>query len=179
MGVMARAMSALGWVKKDSQIGGRLYGGGMWTEAGVAVSEDSAMRFAAVHACVRVLSEDVAALPLNVYRRTKEGGKEKAKDHPLFDLLHYQPNPEMTAISFRSALMVNVLLEGNAYAYIEYDRAGKIMGLWPLISTQVRPYRTEAGAIRYRVGSQDFGAYDILHIPGLAFDGRVELSPIA
>lgn len=79
--LFARARDALAKIRKDQQPGTVLWGPAGMTSAGVAISEDGAMRFAAVHACVRVLSEDVAALPLYVYRRLSGGGKERATDH--------------------------------------------------------------------------------------------------
>ena len=149
------------------------------TGAGVSVSEDSAMRYAAVQACVRVLSEDIAALPLHVYERTAEGGKRRASEHPLYRILHAAPNPEMTSIAFREALMTNMLLTGNAYAFIEYDQSGRVRALWPMLSTQVAPYRDSKGVIRYDVGSGVLDAGEVLHIPGLGYDGLMGFSPIA
>lgn len=149
------------------------------SEAGVAVTDESAMRYAAVQACVRVLSEDIAALPLQVYRRTADGGKERDRSHPLYPLLHDQPNPEMTAMAFKESLMVNLLLGGNAYAYIEYDNRGQVRYLWPLLYSEVNVGRDSDGVIRYRVGGQTFLEGEILHIPGLGFDGLVGMSPIA
>lgn len=149
------------------------------TDAGVPMSEDQAMRLSTVQACVRVLSEDVAALPLFVYRRTKDGGKERAADHPLYRLLHDAPNPEMTAMDFREALMVNALLSGNAYAFIEIDRAGRVKALWPLISTDVEKVRTADGLIEYHVEGRTLQAGEVLHVKGLSYDGLLGLSPIA
>lgn len=161
------------------QPGGRLFTISQPTEAGVTVSDDTAMRFATVHACVRVLSEDVGALPLHVYRRTKQGGKERAPEHPLYELLHDRPNPEMSVVAFKEALMVNALLTGNGYAFIEYDRAGRVRGLYPLMSSEVTPYRTDAGELRYRAGGEDLRAFEVFHLAGLGFDGLMGLSPIA
>lgn len=151
-------------------------GGG--SKSGLYINEENSMRYAAVQACVRVLSEDIAALPLYVYRRTGQGGKERATGHPLYPLLRLSPNPEMTAIAFKEALMVNVLLTGNAYAFIEMNGAGRVIALWPMISSEVTPYRGENGAIRYRAGSVDLSAAEVLHIPGLGFDGLMGMSPI-
>lgn len=153
--------------------------GAFSSQAGTQVSEDSAMRYATVHACVRVLAEDVAALPLHVYRRTNEGGKERAREHPLYELMHDQPNPDMTSSSLREAMMVSLLLSGNAYAFIEFARSGRVKALWPLDSGDTQPYRTKSGELRYRSGGEDLAAYEVLHIPGLSFDGLLGLSPIA
>lgn len=174
-----RTRSAVKALIGARQPGGRLFNVGLPTEAGVLVSEDVAMQFATVHACVRVISEDVAALPMHVYRRLPGGGKERATDHPLYELLHDRPNPEMSAVSFKEALMVNALLAGNGYAFIEFDRAGRVKALYPLLSSEVTPYRTAGGELRYKAGSEDLRAAEVYHLPGLGFDGLVGMSPIA
>ena len=169
------------WNRKSRQQPGAavVSTGMMPTDAGVPMSEDQAMRLATVQACVRVLSEDVAALPLHIYRRTKDGGKERATDHPLYHLLHDAPNPEMTAMDFREALMVNALLSGNAYSFIEYDRAARIKALWPLISTDVQKVRTSDGLIEYHVEGRTLLPTEVMHVKGLSYDGLLGLSPIA
>lgn len=171
----ARIRTAFG----GRQPGGRMFTVAQPTEAGVAVSEDSAMRFATVHACVRVLSEDVAALPLHVYRRMDGGGKERAHDHPLYELLHDRPNPEMSATPFFESLMVNALLSGNGYAFLEFDRAGRVRAMWPMLASEVDPYRTDAGELRYRAGGENLRAGEVFHLAGMGFDGLMGMSPIA
>ena len=84
------------------------------TSSGKSVNERSAMQMTAVYACVRILSEAVAGLPLHIYRYT-DRGKEKAVTHPLYHVLHDEPNPEMTSFIFRETLMSHLLLWGNAY----------------------------------------------------------------
>ena len=86
--------------------------------SGKPVNERTAMQMTAVYSCVRILSEAVAGLPLHVYRYGEDGSKEKALDHPLYRLLHDEPNPEMTSFGFRETLMGHLLLYGNAYAQI-------------------------------------------------------------
>ena len=78
--------------------------------AGKPVTESTAMQMAAVYACVRVLSESIASLPLHVYVRGENGNQEKAEDHPLFFLLHDEPNPEMSSYTLRETLMAHLLL---------------------------------------------------------------------
>ena len=86
--------------------------------SGKVVTERSAMQMTAVYACVRILSEAIAGLPLQLYRYKEDGGKEKAIDHPLYLLLHDEPNPEMSSFVFRETLMTHLLLWGNAYAQV-------------------------------------------------------------
>lgn len=166
-------------LERIRQPGSRIWTMTAPTEAGVTITEDSAMRFATVHACVRVLSEDVAALPLHVYRRLEHGGKERDRDHPLYAILHDRPNHEMSAISFFEALMVNALLTGNGYAFIEFDRSGRVKALYPMMSGDVTPYRTSMGELRYNAAGETLAASEVFHLQGLGFDGLVGLSPIA
>ena len=149
------------------------------SQAGESISEDRAMRIATVHACVKVLSEDVAALPLNVYRRLPDGGKEKATEHPLYNLLRYSPNPDMTAMAMRESMMMSLLLYGNAYAYIAYRADGRVAALYPLHPSEVTPVRAEDGTIFYHAGGESLRQEEVLHVMGLSFDGLVGLSPIA
>lgn len=86
--------------------------------AGKTVTERSAMQMTAVYACVRILSEAIAGLPLHLYHYTDDGGKEKALDHPLYLILHDEPNPEMSSFIFRETIMTHLLLWGNAYSQI-------------------------------------------------------------
>ena len=140
------------------------------------------MATSAVYACVRVLSETIASLPLHVYRRTGQG-KEKAMDHNLYYLLHDEPNREMTSFVFRETLMGHLLLWGNAYAQIIKDGRGKVIGLYPLLPDRMEVGRNEKGELYYRY-LKDSREYllrreEVLHIPGLGFDGLAGYSPIA
>ena len=97
------------------------------TTSGKPVNERSAMQMTAVYSCVRILAEAVAGLPLHLYRYTETGGKEKAVDHPLYQLLHDEPNPEMSSFVFRETLMTHLLLWGNAYAQIIRNGKGEVI----------------------------------------------------
>ena len=88
------------------------------TNSGELVNEKSALQISTVYACVRLLAETVASLPLHLYKFTDTGaGKERATEHPLYKILYRQANPEMTSFSFREAMMMHLLLWGNAYAF--------------------------------------------------------------
>ena len=159
--------------------------------SGKRVNERTAMQMTAVYSCVRILSEAVAGLPLQFYRYTADGGKEKAVDHPLYFLLHDEPNPEMTSFVFRETLMTHLLLWGNAYSQIIRNGKGEIMALYPLMPDRMRVDRDENGQLfyEYTVSTDDAHTMkgstvklkpsDVLHIPGLGFDGLVGYSPIA
>ncbi|MCI2192539.1 MAG: phage portal protein [Ancrocorticia sp.] len=167
----------------------RFFFGG--TTSGKTVTERSAMQMTAVYSCVRILSEAIAGLPLHLYRYTENGSKEKAIGHPLYELLHDEPNPEMTSFVFRETLMTHLLLWGNAYAQIIRNGKGEVIALYPLMPNRMTVDRDEDGQLYYEYQtSQDeahtmtgslvrLSPYDVLHIPGLGFDGLVGYSPIA
>jgi HK97 family phage portal protein len=176
---------------KDSTPGSayRFFFGG--TTSGKVVTERSAMQITAVYCCVRILAEAIASLPLHLYRYTENGSKEKAIDHPLYDLLHDEPNLEMTSFVFRETLMTHLLLYGNAYAQIIRNGKGEIIALYPLMPNRMNVDRDEDGNLYYEYQTSQDEAHtmkgslvrlspsDVLHIPGLGFDGLVGYSPIA
>ena len=104
---LRRAQDTLGGSRFSFFFGG--------STSGKPVNERTALQMTAVYSCVRILSEAVAGLPLHVYRYGENGSKVKALDHPLYRLLHDEPNPEMTSFNFRETLMGHLLLYGNAY----------------------------------------------------------------
>ena len=159
--------------------------------AGKAVTERSAMQMTAVYACVRILSEAIAGLPLHLYRYKDDGGKEKALDHPLYLLLHDEPNPEMSSFVFRETLMTHLLLWGNAYAQIIRNGKGEVVALYPLMPNRMTVDRDSNGQLYYSYqmstgdaptmpsGTVILKPSEVLHVPGLGFDGLVGYSPIA
>ena len=159
--------------------------------SGKAVTEQSAMQMTAVYSCVRILAEAVAGLPLHLYKYTDNGGKEKAIDHPLYRLLHDEPNPEMSSFVFRETLMTHLLLWGNAYAQVIRNGKGEVVALYPLMPNRMSVDRDTEGHLYYTYYRGDDEAIknkeyavtllpsDVLHIPGLGFDGLVGYSPIA
>ena len=153
------------------------------TTSGKSVNERTAMQTTAVYACVRILAEAIAGLPLHTYRYKPDGGKEKALDHSIYYLLHTEPNPEMTSFVFRETLMSHLLLWGNAYAQIIRDGAGRVLALYPLLPNQMTVDRTASGQLFYEyrtdTGTAILRPEEVLHIPGLGFDGLIGYSPIA
>ena len=162
------------------------------TSSGKNVDERSAMQVTTVYACVRILAEAIAGLPLHTYRRLSDGAKEKAIDHPLYYLLHSEPNPEMTSFIFRETMMSHLLLWGNAYAQIIRNGKGEILALYPLMPSRMTVDRASNGEIYYTystyksdnptfksTGQVYLKKEDILHIAGLGFDGLVGYSPIS
>ena len=161
------------------------------TTSGKTVTERTAMQMTAVYSCVRILAEAVAGLPLHLYKYTENGGKEKAIDHPLYRLLHDEPNPEMSSFVFRETLMTHLLLWGNAYAQVIRNGKNEVIALYPLMPNKMSVDRDSNGqlyysyyrgadeAIRDTQNTVILKPSDVLHIPGLGFDGLVGYSPIA
>ena len=159
--------------------------------SGKAVTERSAMQMTAVYSCVRILAEAIAGLPLHLYTYKDDGGKEKAIGHPLYLLLHDEPNPEMSSFVFRETLMTHLLLWGNAYAQIIRNGKGEVVALYPLMPNRMTVDRDSSGQLFYsyqmnntdaptmQTGTVILKPSDVLHIPGLGFDGLVGYSPIA
>lgn len=179
---------------KPKNLGGStsfLWGG---SSSGKVVNERTAMQMTAVYSCVRILSEAIAGLPLFVYKYGDDGSKDKYLDHPLWRVLHDEPNPEMTSFVFRETMMNHLLLTGNAYAQIIRNARGDVVALYPLMPDRVTVDRDLQGRLyyRYRKSSDDapevrrnkssdviLAPSDVLHILGLGFDGLVGYSPIA
>lgn len=149
--------------------------------AGEAVTPQSSMRVAAVWACVWAISTAIARMPLLTYQRTA-GGRERATGHAVYRLLRTRPNPDMSAFTFLRTTIMQTLLWGNGYAEILRDRRGVPEALLPIQSYRVRPIRVD-GELMYRVytdgETQTLLRRDVLHVPGLSYDGVVGLSVIA
>lgn len=169
--------------------------GGRTSVTGRAVNEQSALGVSAVYSCVRVLADSVAALPLLLYQRQARG-KARAVDHPLYRVLHEEPNPWMTPYQLKETLMGHVLLWGNAYAQIVRDFRGRVIALWPLRpQDMVKIERAADGSLLYTyrlpnravAGPLDTPASDltvlaqqeVFHLRGLSPDGVRGYSPIA
>ena len=123
-----------------------LFGG---SNSGKTVNERSAMQMTAVYACVRILSESIARLPVHIYKYTDSGSKETAIKHPLYRLIHDEPNPEMTSFVFRETLMTHLLLYGNAYAQIIRNGKGEVIALYPLMANRMSMDRDDKVQINH------------------------------
>ena len=153
------------------------------SSAGKPVNPRTAVQMTTVYACVRVIAETVASLPLNVYRYT-DRGSEKALTHPLYRILHDEPNHEMTSFILRETMLAHLLLWGNSYCQILRSGRGQVIGLYPLLPEKMQVDRDAGGTLTYDYTSRDGGVVrlrpdDVLHIPGLGFDGIMGYSPIA
>ena len=161
------------------------------TTSGKNVNEMTALQTTAVYACVRILAEAIASLPIHVYKYTDEG-KEQDVNHQLYYLLHDEPNPDMTSFVFRETLMSHLLIWGNAYAQIIRDGRGQVLALYPLLPDRMTVKRDDMGELYYvyqrseedNPNFKDKGNIilkksEVLHVPGLGFDGLIGYSPIA
>jgi HK97 family phage portal protein len=186
-----------------------IFNGGR-TDAGLRVSELTALQVTTVWACVSLVSSAIGFLPFHIYEQTTSAdgrrSKRLAPDHDLYDLVRYEPNPEMTSFTFRKTLQAHLLLWGNGYAEIERDAGNRIVALWPRNPYRTRPYRIgspmvlngeqfPAGALVYKTteGTEEqtevylaapqgpertIAPADMIHLPGLSLDGRLGQSVI-
>lgn len=164
-----------------------MFGGGSTTASGTTVSEDTALGHAAVFACVRILAETVASLPLFVYQRVHRG-KDVARDHYLFRLLHRRPNSMMTAFVFWETMVAHLVLRGNAYAVKVFNGRGEVIEMWPVSPASVTPrWETrklasgkETSELVYEIsGYGILPAWRVLHLRGLGGDGICGYSVIS
>jgi HK97 family phage portal protein len=151
--------------------------------AGKSVTARSAIQVSAVYACVRVIAETVASLPLHVYENT-DSGSVKALGHPLYRLLHDEPNTEMTSFVMREVMLSHLLLWGNSYSQIIRNGRNHVVGLYPLLPDRMEVDRDSAGTLAYTYTNTEgrtirLAPEEVLHIPGLGFDGVMGYSPIA
>ena len=145
------------------------------TVAGARVSEQTALQLSAFYCGVRVLTDALAQTPLILYRRRAAGGKERATDHPVYDLLHTRPNPLMSAFVFRETMQGHMVVWGNAFAEIEEAGDGRAVALWPLLPdrTHIEVVDGQKFVITTLPGGQQvpLPAKRVLHLPGFGFDG--------
>lgn len=144
---------------------------------------EKASGHAVAHRCIAVISENLASLPLAIYRKTADGGREKATDHPLYNVLHDEATPGMTAFEVREWLLSSALTYGNAYARVDRNGRGQVSGLYPLVASSMTVERLSTGRLRYKHskpngGTDVFLQDDILHIRYRTRDGILGLSPI-
>jgi HK97 family phage portal protein len=155
------------------------------TTAGMRVTPEIANNFSAVYACRKVLCEDIAQLPLITYRTRPDGGRDRDKKNPLYPLLHDQPNRWMTAYEFKEMIVDHILFRGNFYARVRRSPGWLAGELVPLHPDRVTPEMLADGSVRYRVRNKDgieetpLLQSQVLHIPGLGFDGLRGVSVIA
>ena len=161
------------------------------SNSGTYVNENTAMQTTAVYACVRVIAEAVASLPVHIYQNDERGAR-LVPGHPLHVLLNLSPNPDMTNFVLLETIMHHLLLWGNAYCQLLRDGTGRVKFIYPLLPGKMDVSRNDKGEIYYTYwrdrdetrpkeesGGVTLRKEDVLHIPGLSYDGMVGYSPIA
>lgn len=150
-----------------------------YTLSGAKINDETAFQIGSFWACIKILSEDVATLPLFLYKKM-EKGKNKAYNHYLYEIINSQPNDEMLSINLLEMLMVNVLLWGNAYIHKIYNNSGEIIELWPLYSKYVEAKRDKNENLYYRYNEpgneKEFTKNNLINITGLTMDGITGMS---
>lgn len=159
------------------------FGGGA-SASGIVVNPQTAMQSGAVYSCIQVLAQSIAMLPCNLYRKDKDGSRQVADDHPLHVLLHDQPNDWQTSVEFFEMMVASLALRGNAYAYVNRGRSGRVVELLPLHPDVVRANMTSGFRLEYQVTLPDgtfktLGPGELLHVRGLTLNGWIGISPIA
>ena len=159
---------------------------GVSTPTGLSITPESAMTVTAFFAAVRFRAFSVASLPKILYQRVQEGNKRRAVEKKLYNILHDQPNPEMTSFDFWATLDSHVMVRGNAYAEIVFDKKGNITALWPLRPDKMDLVRTESGELIYqyqlpnKFNNQKIKLLpeQVFHLRGLSTDGIMGIAPI-
>jgi HK97 family phage portal protein len=158
------------------------------SKAGVMVDDETAMRCATVYACVRVLAESIASLPIHLYKRLEGGGKERAAKMPLYRLMHAQPHPQMSAYQWVETAVTHLALTGNHFSEMVFDNRGQVAQLNTWNPSRVEVEVLPNGSLRYTYQKRGANGQtvplvrtenQVLHIPGLAWDGVCGLSPIS
>jgi HK97 family phage portal protein len=162
---------------------GWAFGGGV-SASGVVVNPQNAMQSASVYACLKVLAESVGMLPIRLYQKGPNGQRTVDETHPLYELLHEQPNEYQTAIEFLEMMVMHLNLRGNAYAYINRTRSGRVVEMIPLHPDFVSVLMDNTNTVVYRVGTENsvqttLDRSQLLHVKGLTLNGWLGISPIA
>ncbi|MEG2289926.1 MAG: phage portal protein [Clostridium sp.] len=174
-------------VSSSDEAGMRAIFGVNNSKSGIAVTEENSMKLSAVYACVRILSESIASLPLKIYKCGPDGSKKVAYEHPLYTVLHDISNYNQSSFEFRETIIAHLNLWGNAYVKKILDKTGRVVELEPIEPWKVRVYKDETRpkefqlqyAVNTKEGYKIYFKDEILHIKGLSFNGKDGLSPIA
>lgn len=152
---------------------------------GVTIGDQKAMQISAFWACVRLISEIIGTLPINVYEKT-DAGRSEAKDHPLYRVLHRKPNRYQTAIEFKETMVLNLAMTGNAYAVIQREEPNNldspVVGLLPMYSQSMEVVLDKEGRVTYEYttekSTQVYSSDSILHVRLFGPSPVIGLSPI-
>ena len=157
---------------------------GVGNQAGIRVTPDLALKAAALYACIKVLAETLATLPCQMFRTLPNGNREPAPDHPLDDLIRFQPNGWQTAVEFWEMLIMHAALRGTGYAEVVPGRRGFADQLEPLHTDRVEAERLRDKTLRFKVTDPQTGKQryllqeEMFRIPGMSSDGVTGLRAV-
>lgn len=149
--------------------------------AGPVVNAETAQKASAVYACVALIAETLAAMPLITYRRLANGDRERVPNHPLYSVLHDQPNRDQTAFEYWEMMVGHAMMRGNGYARKVPGPKGPVDQLVPMHPDRVTVERGLTGVLRYRVRNEDgttevLNQEDVFHLKGKSSDGITGVS---
>jgi HK97 family phage portal protein len=153
------------------------------SDAGVLVNEKQAVRLTTCYSCIKVISEDLSRLSLDVFQQMPDGSMRLATEHRCYSLLHDRPNPNMSSMVWRGCMLTSICTNGNAYSWIKRDRANRVIALVPLDAGKTSPVKVD-GKLMYATTQTDSGeafyiaTEDMLHFMNMSLDGIIGLSPI-
>lgn len=189
MKVMSNILARFGYTKRSTTSNPAQWfidwvHGGEEVSSGLYINESSALKYTPFWAAVRVITGTLASLPFIVYRRNSSGGKNRAMEHPIYELLHNRPNLYMDALTFIETRQAHVLTYGNGFAEIQRDGGGRPIALWPLLPDKTFRKISDEGVPYYEVHLSKGGTvylpdYNVLHIKGLGFDGYTGYNVVA
>lgn len=146
------------------------------------VGPDRVLRLSAVWACIRLLAETISTLPLMIYERKPDGSRVLAPQHPLYELLHSQPNADMTAQSFWEAYCAGLLLQGDGYGRKRWNGRGDLIAIDLLLKSQLSRQVDTSGRVTWKANTSEgiitIPEEDMFHTPGFSLNGRCGLSAI-
>lgn len=179
MNILTRAMSAIGLERRS--VNPSWKGAELLRSGGGAPGKAESL--SAVYACVSAISETIASLPLILYRRTDDEGRERANDHPLYKVLHDQPNELQTALEFREMMQASVLLRGNGFAEIKRGYDGQVRALLPLVGDRVTTLQLDNGRMAYDVSDGKGNVRrllqeEVFHLRHRSENGLLGVAPI-
>lgn len=188
MGLISTIETRSGGVNDPNMwIGTLLESSNFATKSGVSITADTALNISTVYACVTILSQTLASLPMTINRRLSTGGNEIAYDHPLFPILHDNFNTEQTSYESREMGIGHLKLRGNWYNRLERNGAGEIVGIWPLNPQGMSVFRsgndiwyqyTPSGDEPDKIKMKVYASKEIWHVKGFSKDGLIGLSTI-
>lgn len=182
MSLLNRALNLVGLVRRTYGAKDPSWNGSVLLRGGNAIP-GRAESLSTVYACVSAISETIASLPLILYKRTSDDGRERAPDHPLYRVLHDQPNALQTALEFREMMQAMVLLRGNAHAEIIWGNDGQVIGLIPLMNDRVATLQLDNGRLAYDVTDtkgkiRRLLQHEVFHLRHRSDNGLVGVAPI-